>query len=228
MNFSCKWIAMVVSAAMSVACYGLVSHADDQPGDGSKGAEESSAVVEQPSELSVPPLDQVDYPLDRPNWIDEHRVPIPPAQGDDLLISVSSGPAASPEVAAEMMEVMARGAVENYLEQLAHDGPEIIPAEQLQVDMDWVRDELISRRYDGTVGGSDEARYESACLLRISEAEQRKLAQSIQNYRLQGRLSTIGAVALIGFASLVGGSVGLGWLASREQSKKTATNQPPV
>ncbi len=233
MKSSSKWIAVVVAAVMSVASSGLVSMADDRKTDDPTSVDqasdmESPAVAEQSSALSVPPLDQVDYPLDRPNWIEEHRIPSPPSNGEDLLISVSSGPTASPEVATEMMEVMARGAVENYLEQMAHDGPEIIPAEQLQVDMDWVRDELISRRYDGTVGSGDEVRYESACLLRISEAEQRQLAESIQNYRLRGRLSTIGAIVLIGFAGLLGGSVGLGWLASRQQPNTTAASRPSI
>lgn len=69
------------------------------------------------------------------------------------------------------------------------------------------------------MGSGDEVRYQNACSLRISEAEQRKLAESIQNDRLQGRLSTIGAITLIGFAGLLGGSVRLDWLASRQRTQ---------
>lgn len=217
MNYSFSWIAIVTAVVISAAPCGPVS-GDDDP---KVVAETVTSVADSSSKLSVAPLDHVDYPLDRPGWIEEHRVPVAPSNGGDLLISVSSGPAASPEIAAEMMEVMARGAVENYLEQMAQHGAEMVPADQIEVAPDWLREELISRRYDGTVGMGDEVRYESACLLRISGEEQQKLAESIQNYRLQGRLSKVGAIALLGFAGLLGGAIGLGWLATRQQSKAT-------
>lgn len=214
MKLSSKWIAIMAGAVMTLTSCGGNADAADQKTD-----DKAVVSVAESSPLSVAPLDQVDYPLDRPSWIEEHRVPSQLSDGADLLISVSSGPASSPEIAAEMLDVMARGAVENVLEQMAQDGPEVIPSEQIQVDMDWVRDELISRRYDGTVGIGDEVRYESACLLRINSAEQRKLAESIQSYRLRGRLSIVGVVALMGFAGLIAGSTGLGWLASRQTQK---------
>ncbi len=201
----------------TLACCGATTRADAPKTDPS-----SAQLTDESSTLSVAPLDHIDYPLDRPSWIEEHRVPTPPSDGADLLISVGSGPAASPEAASEMMDVMARGAVENYLEQIAQDGPEVIPAERFDVDMDWVRDELISRRYEGTVGMGDDVQYESVCLLRISDEQQQKLSRSIQNYQLEGRLSTVGAIALIGFVGLLSGSVGLGWLASRQRPRAAA------
>lgn len=213
MNTSFNWIALVTAVLVSFTLCRPVSGDDDQKLD----LETVTAVADSPSKLSVAPLDHVDYPLDRPTWIEEHRVPVTPQNGEDLLISVSSGPAASPEIAAEMMEVMARGAVENYLEQMAQDGAEPVPVDRIEVASNWLREELISRRYDGSVGSSDEVRYESACLLRISGEEQQKLADSIQNYRLQGRLSNLGVIAVLGFAGLLSGAVGLGWLASRQQ-----------
>ncbi len=214
MKLSSNWIAVVAATLMFlISSVGRSGAADPHTDD------RTPRSAEQKTTLSVAPLDQVGYPLDRPVWIEEHRVPTQPNEGADLLISVSSGPASSPEIAAEMMEVMARGAVENMLEQMVLDGPDVIPIDQIHVDMDWVRDELISRRYEGTVGTGDGVRYESACLLRMNSAERRKLSESIQSYRLQGRLSVVGVVALLGFAGLLAGSTGLGWLAGRQTQK---------
>lgn len=215
MNSSCHWIAVMAAVMVSLTPCSAAFGDDDKKVD----THPAKVISKSSSKLSVAPLDHVDYPLERPGWIEEHRVPVAPNEGGDLLISVSSGPAASPEIAAEMMEVMARGAVENYLEQMTQDGAEPVPADEIEVAPDWLREELISRRYDGTVGSGDEVRYESACLLRISAEEQQKLTESIQNYRLQRRLSTVGVVALVGFAGLVSAAVGLGWLASRQQRK---------
>ncbi len=167
--------------------------------------------------LSVPPLDHVDYPPDRPSWIEEHQQPTGGDDGSDILISVSSGPAATPEIATEMMEVMARGAVENFLHQQAEAFPEAIQTDQIEVKMDWVRSELISRRYDGTLSGSESTRYESACLLRIDSADQQTLHQMIQNLRLQHRLGFVGGVATICLLGLLSGSIVFGWLAGRQK-----------
>lgn len=218
MNSSCHWIAVMAAAMVSLAPCGAASGDDDKKVE----AHPSKISSESSSKLSVAPLDHVDYPLERPGWIEEYRVPVTPTSGADLLISVSSGPAASAEIAAEMMEVMARGAVENYLEEMAQDGAEPVPAEEIEVASNWLREELVSRRYDGTVGSGDEIRYESACLLRISAEEQQKLAESVRNYRLQRRLATVGVVAILGFAGMLSGAIGLGWLASRQQTRMSA------
>lgn len=215
MNTTCNWMAVVIAVLISFTPYGHVSGDDDRKLE----SDTIAAVADSSSKLSVAPLDHVDYPLDRPVWIEEHRIPVTPSNGGDLLISVSSGPAATPGIAAEMMEVMARGAMENYLEQMAQNDAEPVPADRIEVAADWLREELISRRYDGTVGSGDEVRYESACLLRISDEEQQKLAESIQNYRLMARLSNVGVIALLGFTGLLGGAFGLGWLASRQQAR---------
>jgi hypothetical protein len=197
---------MLVLTSPAILCF-----ADNQPSD--------LVIVETDSTvpLSVPPLDHVDYPPDRPNWIEEHQQPTGGVDGSDLLISVSSGPAATPEIATEMMEVMARGAVENFLHQQAETLPEAIPVEQIEVDMDWVRRELISRRYDGALSGSESTRYESACLLRIDSVDQQTLHQMIQNLRLQHRLGLVGVVAIICLLGLLSGSIMFGWLAGRQK-----------
>lgn len=170
-----------------------------------------------PVALSVPPLDHLDYPLDRPTWIDEGRSPMDSVDGEDVVIAITSGPAPSPETAEEMMEVMALGAVENYVDQKLQELPEHVGSEDIGIDIDWVRDELISRRYDGTVKTGDSVQYESACLLRIEKSHQEVLNRLVQNHQLQHRLAAVGVLGGLCLAGLLGGSILFGWLSSRQQ-----------
>ncbi|TWT66029.1 hypothetical protein [Allorhodopirellula solitaria] len=211
-------VAIISLASISLTSISLAPHAAAAEGDES-GGNKPEPVSQQPAALSVAPLGYLDYPLDRPNWIEEHRLPEQPSEGEDLLISVSSGPAASPEIAAEMMEVMAGGAVENYLIEMAQGDPDLLPRDPISVDMNWVREQLISRRYDGTVDSGGQVRYESAGLLRINREQQHRLQQIVQNQHLETRLSTVAAVAITGLIAMIGGATGLGWLASRQQAK---------
>ncbi|SMP76883.1 hypothetical protein SAMN06265222_12232 [Neorhodopirellula lusitana] len=185
------------------------------------------------AKLSVAPLDHVEYPDDRPHWIDspDGRKSGKPSglhvgkaeNADALSIAVVSPPQASPKEAAEMMEVMARGAVENYIDQHAATLNERINSKEITVEMDWIRDELIVRRYDGEVQSGDATLYESACLLQITPPHQEVLNRLIDNHRLLRRLAIVGIFALIGFGGLVGGSIVLGGLASHQERRKVAS-----
>ncbi|WP_404306251.1 hypothetical protein [Neorhodopirellula lusitana] len=185
------------------------------------------------AKLSVAPLDHVEYPDDRPHWIDspDGRKSGKPTglhigkaeNADALSIAVVSPPQASPKEAAEMMEVMARGAVENYIDQHAATLNERINSKEITVEMDWIRDELIVRRYDGEVQSGDATLYESACLLQITPPHQEVLNRLIDNHRLLRRLAIVGIFALIGFGGLVGGSIVLGGLASHQERRKVAS-----
>lgn len=183
---------------------------------GSSYAGEETAAAEEPSTLSVAPLDHVDYPLDRPPWIDDTGDAIAGTGDEDVLIAVTSGPAPSPESAREIMEVMAQGAVENYVEQLAQQYSEPIDANEIQVDKDWIGTDLISRQYEGTMETGEMVQYESACLLRIGTSEQQTLEQLIQNHRLKHRLAAVGAFAGMGLIVLLSGSIVFGWASSRQ------------
>lgn len=172
---------------------------------------EASPGVASSTELSVAPLDHIDYPLDRPHWIDDTGDTVEAGHDDTVLIAVTSGPSPSPAAALEAMEVMARGAVENYVEHLSRGFSERIDADEIKVDMDWIRDELIARHYEGTVQTGETLQYESACLLQIGKTQQQTLEQLIQNQRLKHRLAAVGILGLLSLLALLGGSVVFGW-----------------
>ncbi|TWT91606.1 hypothetical protein [Neorhodopirellula pilleata] len=209
-------------------CFTLSGHADEKHADekhvGEKHADENKAAGEPSAELSIAPLDHVDYPSDRPKWVQRNEndlsLPTDASQTDQVIsIVVVSPPQPTPEAAAEMMEVMAKGAVENYIDQQAATIPESIDTSKIVVEMDWIRNELITRRYDGEVRSGDQTEYESACWMQLTTEHQTTLQNLIQNHRLMHRLGAVGVFALGGFASLVGGSILFSGLAARQQRR---------
>lgn len=179
---------------------------------------------ERSAELSIAPLDHVEFPSDRPKWIRQHADEFPLATDDSpanrvISIVVVSPPQPTPDAAAELMEVMAKGAVENYLDEQAAAIPEPVDTSEMVVEMDWIRNELITRRYDGEVRLGDQTQYESACWLQLTAEHQSVLQNLIQNHRLMHRLGAIGVFAVGGFATLVGGSIVFSGLAARQQRR---------
>ncbi|MFG0268219.1 MAG: hypothetical protein ACF8AM_24135 [Rhodopirellula sp. JB055] len=168
------------------------------------------------AELSVAPLSHLIYPVDRPGWIEE---PIKNAGGpsEEYSMVVTSGPSGSVEEADELLDVYARAAVQSYVDTLyaQHDWatePEMIP-----LDIDWIRDELVVRRYEGSVQVGDETKFEKAVLIRIEPEDQHVLETAIADRQLRERLAATGIVILVAFTLLVGGSIVLGGLASRQR-----------
>lgn len=175
------------------------------------------------TELSIAPLDHLDFPSDRPKWIESpHEI----NEDDDgvITIAVVSPPQPTSEAAAEMMEVMARGAVENYIDQKANSVSEPIDSKKIEVGMDWIRDELITRRYDGEVQLGEQSQYESACLLLLTAKHQATLDRLIQNHQLMHRMGVVAIFGVGGFLSLVIGSIVFGGLATRQQRRQTTTS----
>lgn len=187
---------------------------------GSVGFADESADSPEPTTLSIAPLDHVEFPKDRPKWIAATDYPqdlFGSAPSDAIEIAVVSPPQPTPGAAAEMMEVMARGMVENYLEQKALSRSANLDVDAIDVEIDWIRDELITRRYDGEVQSGNQTQFESACLLRITPTHQRVLDRLIENHQLMHRLGITGVLAMGGFLSLVGGSILFSGLASRQR-----------
>lgn len=200
-------------AVMLTACTTVPVHADEE-----------NTPDQQSAELSIAPLDHVEYPSDRPKWIEQradHFSSLTDDSPSDRVISivVVAPPQPTPEAAAEMMEVMAKGAVENYIDQQATTIAEPIDTTKIVVETEWIRNELITRRYDGEVQSGDQTEFESACLLQLAPQHQTVLQSLIQNHRLKHRLGAIGVFACGGFLTLVGGSIVFGGLAARQQRR---------
>ncbi|MEO9590906.1 hypothetical protein [Rhodopirellula bahusiensis] len=170
------------------------------------------------AELSVAPLSHLIYPDDRPGWIDE---PIT-NDGKEYSVVVTSGPSGSIEEADELVGVYARGAVQSYVDELVANQEWATHPEMIPMDIDWIRDELVVRRYEGNVLVGDETQFEKAVLIRIEPDDRRVFETAIADLKLKERLAATGLTILGGFSLLVGGSIVLGGLASRQKQPTTA------
>tara|TARA_R110002072_G_scaffold6176_5_gene37015 strand:+ start:1197 stop:1835 length:639 start_codon:yes stop_codon:yes gene_type:complete len=170
------------------------------------------------AELSVAPLSHLIYPDDRPGWIDE---PIA-NDGKDYSLVVTSGPSSSIEEADELIGVYARGAVQSYVDELVSEQEWATEPEMIPLDINWIRDELVVRRYEGVVQVGDEQQFEKAILIRIEPDDKKVFETAIADMKLKERLAATGIVILGGFSLLVGGSIVLGGLASRQKQPTAA------
>lgn len=170
------------------------------------------------AELSVAPLSHLIYPDDRPGWIDE---PIA-NDGKDYSLVVTSGPSSSIEEADEIIGVYARGAVQSYVDELVSEQEWATEPEMIPLDINWIRDELVVRRYEGVVQVGDEQQFEKAILIRIEPDDKKVFETAIADMKLKERLAATGIVILGGFSLLVGGSIVLGGLASRQKQPTAA------
>ncbi len=170
------------------------------------------------AELSVAPLSHLIYPDDRPGWIDE---PIA-NDGTDYSLVVTSGPSGSIEEADELIRVYARGAVQSYVDELVSEQEWATEPEMIPLGIDWIRDELVVRRYEGVVQVGDEQQFEKAILIRIEPNDKKVFETAIADMKLKERLAATGIVILGGFSLLVGGSIVLGGLASRQKQPTAA------
>lgn len=170
------------------------------------------------AELSVAPLSHLIYPDDRPGWIDE---PIA-NDGTGYSLVVTSGPSGSIEEADELIGVYARGAVQSYVDELVSEQEWAAEPEMIPLDINWIRDELVVRRYEGVVQVGDEQQFEKAILIRIEPDDKKVFETAIADMKLKERLAATGIVILGGFSLLVGGSIVLGGLASRQKQPTAA------
>lgn len=188
-------------------------------GDETKEADTLQEGIDDEVTLSVAPMDHVQYPPDRPNWIDDDPI----IESDSASIVAYSGIQDTEAAADDMLEVMTTAAVETVVRHRLDSVTQSIDPEQVQLDRRWIEDRIVVRRYAGeaTIGG--ETKYECAVLLRLSGEENQVIAEAIANAQIAERLAVVGIASLGGFACLVGGSVVFGGLSRRRSNRKPAS-----
>lgn len=169
---------------------------DDLPSRPPGSAEESS-----PKPLSVAPLDQIQYPEDRPAWIDAEN----DLSGQTHRWVVTTSPCETREQSAGELDRMLPVAVQLYAERLVRDREgcrDVEVGDAVQVARD-----AIARRYDGTVEQGDVTLYESAAELEFPPAVQAEIRRRCLNAEVRGRLGVLGLFVSGGLACLILGSV---------------------
>jgi hypothetical protein len=163
-------------------------------------------------ELSVPPISHVTYPKTRPDWVDlpaDLSGSATDPKTKHKLVVVSS-PADSAQEADADCELLAKAALLTYCSGfLGIDTVDLDPTSNLTLD------ELISRRYAGTVSQGDTKLFESAWELTVDDSTRKTLMHQSKNHEVRNRLALLGFGVAGGFLLLLGSGSVLSLLSRR-------------
>ena len=168
-------------------------------------------------ELSVPPLDHVAYPEDRPVWVTEADNGKPYTVIDGNKIVVVSQLCDTEKQCEELLMISTRVAADQYVIDLVDfvaDGTFYEFSDDEIVD-------LITRQYDGTAKQGDMDMYERALELTFTPEKQREIRAASKNIEVDRRLHRMGGFFLGGLVMLFGGSAAIGTI-GRLRGRKTA------
>jgi hypothetical protein len=181
-----------------IATFTSVASAKDTDAK-SQTSEAPSSKVPPSKELSVPPISHVTYPDNRPQWIVDKADlsgSIHDPETKHKLVVVSS-PSDTAQEADDDCRLLAQAALLTYCNTaLEIDTQDLDPTSNVTLD------EMISRRYDGTVSQGDTELYESAWEFTIDDATRKKLLHVSKNVEVRNRLAILGIGVFGGFLLL--------------------------
>ncbi len=149
-----------------------------------------------PAELSVAPMDHIEYPDDRPKWLDEKPV----GRGRDHRIVITSLPSDTAEESLEELRWMQRAAIATYVAQLVDAGGEF---DFYSPTDDEIAKELVSKRYSGEVTQGGTTRYESAIELHFDPTKRQQIRAAWKNVEVGDRLRALGGMTGVGLVFLM-------------------------
>ncbi len=167
----------------------------------------------QLKELSVAPLDHIEYPESRPEWLADPPV----TEGDVFRVVVVSGPCETVEESEDELRVMQRAAASTLVTEIANSNGRFdfySPSDE-QIERD-----LVKRRYAGEVMQGDQTRYEHAVEIEFSEANQQQVRQAWRAVEVRDRLGEVGVLTFSGLTLLVCASAVTGWVSRRAQRRE--------
>ncbi len=163
------------------------------------------------AELSVAPLDQFEYPDDRPKWLHEP----PQLDGDVHHWVVVSSPAETRDESVEELGRLQRAALMRYVEGHTENQS---ANEIFAVTDQWIEDNLITDRYVGEVKQGDTLLYEDAVKLTFDKGVQSEIAYASKRIQVRDRLAATGVLVAGGLCCLMIGSLATGFLGRRVAS----------
>tara|TARA_R110002049_G_scaffold4601_5_gene32328 strand:+ start:461932 stop:462681 length:750 start_codon:yes stop_codon:yes gene_type:complete len=217
-------LTTVVNAQSKVAASSAGTNTSDQAA--SEASESSSerttaADADQPAkELSVAPLDVVEYPDDRPDWIDA----VTRMDGDTHFQVAVSQPGDTWEESSASLELMQRIAVQLYANKLLLSEDQ---SEPFVLDSDWIAenvDRFVSRRYEGTLRRGDMELFEHAVELEFAADVQQEIRRQWKNAEVKNRLGALGFLVFVATVLTGCGSAALGIVSRRVEQKFKAAS----
>jgi hypothetical protein len=172
----------------------------------------TTTAQESPAPLSVAPLDHVEYPKDRPEWIKKST----DFDTEAHAIVVVSGPSDSAEQSKEELNWMAREAVSAYVTRItdAAGNDEFYSISEDEIDRD-----LVVRRYSGKLTKGDDTMYEEAVELVFTEGKRDEIKAAWTNVAVRERLGALGLMVFGGLVMLMCSSAVVGVVSRRAEQQ---------
>ena len=174
---------------------------------------DSTAV--SPKELSVAPLDHVEYPESRPQWVTDRPV----SDGELFRAVIVSGPCESVEESLEELKLMQRAAISSMVIQIAQSDGRFdffSPSDEV------IAQDFVTRSYQGEVTQGAQTRYEHAVEVAFTESQQQQVKQAWKDLEVRDRLGALGVVTFSGLVLLICGSAMTGLVSRRVQRQDKA------
>ncbi|QDV44860.1 hypothetical protein Enr13x_47310 [Stieleria neptunia] len=205
---ACFVVAFVASVGLAESSLEATANragetVSEQPrAESSASADSESSAKPKRAELSVAPMDHVTYPDDRPGWIETE----PDLQSPVHSWVVTTSGAETMEQCEAELEVLKPAAVALYIKETTG-----WLCDDAFLDQQWIEDELIDRRYLGTLKMGDRELYEIAVELKFDADSRKRIRRAMNNSVVGERLrATAGlfALALVGLCC-TGGVLGV-------------------
>ncbi|WP_442509566.1 hypothetical protein SH528x_001146 [Novipirellula sp. SH528] len=210
----CRVLTPLVAVLMVITVGPMVAMAVDDVADKvEKSFADTKPIVPDPSvetasELSVAPLDQFQYPKNRPAWLNDS----PKLEGADQYWIVVSTPAESRAEAVDELKGLQRAAVVRYVQGHTDGGS---PHDFLTMSDEWIEENLITDRYAGEVNQGDTVLYENAVKLTFDRAIQSEISRAWKRVQVRDRLAATGVLVAGGLCCLVFSSFVTGLIGRR-------------
>jgi hypothetical protein len=170
-------------------------------------ASQTDKATKKPTELSVAPLDQIDFPDSRPKWVGSS---VEFNDEADTIIVVS-GPCETPEESLEELKLMQRAAVSTYISRKTKSGSfDFFPISDEDIERD-----LVIRSYEGEVVQGGMTRYEHAVELKFTEDKQESIQHAWKQVEVRDRLGALGVLGFLGTTMLICSSLLIGTVSRR-------------
>jgi hypothetical protein len=170
-------------------------------------ADDGAGKAADSKELSRPPLSHVEYPSDRPAWLDDS----PNLESEPHTWVVVTEPAETLEKCREELALMRHAAVASYVKfRSRSDRFDFYP-----INDKWIEQRLVSRTYQGTVTKGGTQHFELAAELTFEPDVQSEIVSAWTQINVRDRLGALGVLVFVGLTILICASAFLCLLSRR-------------
>lgn len=215
-----------------LALASTVAYAAESEFDGSdQVAVETNTTKPVSTELSVKPLDQIDYPADRPSWLEDENENDEFLEGEDTRVIVVTDPSETLQLCLDKLEASQKVEVDKFVKSITKSDS----FDFHLVNKDWIEERLVTNSYGGTLEQGGMEMYEQAVELTFTPEIEQEIKSAWNEIKLarekevvKDRLGVMAFLTFVGTTLLVCLSMFLCMLSRRAERILRAEVVAPV